>query len=253
MNLCINIIAVFLTGATWAKKLADPNNLLQDLFGNLIPNYYSLRDAYFTVRPPSQPSSPWYRFNLTDGVLVDIGDKLKPKNDKETCIVECSRGVLNARCHFNIKDASLTYTGKMSYKQPVVANFKLYAWIIEFQFYDHRNPALLSSTIVKTLSGQPRKRMSHHTRSIHDPTRSIHVKNVPPKSDRSPSPQGRRTRSPFRPHSQVAASLRKTRRHRPRRGHYNYDPALKISTDTAYKLKSTLSMMYENVSLRILY
>nr|XP_037271137.1 uncharacterized protein LOC119163281 [Rhipicephalus microplus] len=157
MNLCINMIAVFLTGATWAKKLADPNNLLQDLFGNLIPNYYSLRDVYFTVRPPSQPSSPWYRFNLTDGVLVDIGDKLKPKNDKETCTVECSRGVLNARCHFNIKDASLTYTGKMSYKQPVVANFKLYAWIIEFQFYDHRNPALLSSTIVKTLSGQPRK------------------------------------------------------------------------------------------------
>ncbi|KAL1436714.1 hypothetical protein MTO96_049438 [Rhipicephalus appendiculatus] len=83
MNLFITIIAAFLTGATWARKLPYQESLLRDLFGNLIPNHYSLRDVYFTVRPPSQPSSPWYRFNLTYGELDNIGDKLTPKNDKE--------------------------------------------------------------------------------------------------------------------------------------------------------------------------
>uniref|UniRef100_A0A6M2CM53 Putative conserved secreted protein n=1 Tax=Rhipicephalus microplus TaxID=6941 RepID=A0A6M2CM53_RHIMP len=157
MNFSINIIAVFLTGATWAEKLPNQKNFLQDLFGNLIPNHFWLKNAYFILRPTSQPTSPWYRFNLTDGKLDNIGDKLKPKNDKKTCIAECSRGVLNARCHFNIKDASVSYKGQMSYRKPVVATFQLYAWIIEFQFYDHRNPALLSSSIVKSLSNQARK------------------------------------------------------------------------------------------------
>uniref|UniRef100_A0A224Y9E2 Uncharacterized protein n=1 Tax=Rhipicephalus zambeziensis TaxID=60191 RepID=A0A224Y9E2_9ACAR len=50
------------------------------------------------------------------------------------------------------------YAGKMSYRAPVVAEFTLYAWITEFQFHSHRNPASLSTIIVQMTGNKGR----HH-------------------------------------------------------------------------------------------
>nr|XP_054925222.1 uncharacterized protein LOC126527829 [Dermacentor andersoni] len=111
-------------------------------------NRFPLKDMYFAVRPDGAPNtSTLYRFNLTNGLLLNIGHFLKPKYKKETCHAEWKGDVLTARCRFDIKHASISYDVMMSVGRPVVQEFKLVALISEFIFGRHHNPCVLTMFI----------------------------------------------------------------------------------------------------------
>ncbi|XP_070376980.1 uncharacterized protein [Dermacentor albipictus] len=65
----------------------------------------------------------------------------------QTCRLNQREGEVSAACHFDIKNGEVQYYGQMSYRQPVVQTFSLYALIKEFPIGDHMNPASLTMIV----------------------------------------------------------------------------------------------------------
>ncbi|XP_075526337.1 uncharacterized protein LOC142558060 [Dermacentor variabilis] len=139
------VAAVLLAGCLWANNIDEQQKLLDTLFGGVMYNRFPLKDMYFAVRPDGAPkNSSLYRFNLTNGILINIGHLLKPKYKNETCYAEWKGDLLTASCRFDIKHAAIRYHVKMSVGKPVVQEFTLIALITEFIFGRHRNPCVLT-------------------------------------------------------------------------------------------------------------
>ncbi|XP_075526335.1 uncharacterized protein LOC142558058 isoform X2 [Dermacentor variabilis] len=140
------VFVLLLTGSAREKSVADKPDLLQEIFGDIMQNKFQLNDTYFTLRPEGASNeSTLYRFNLTYGVIVNIGDLLMP--NYKTCRLNQTEGEVHAACQFDIKNGEVQYYGQMSYRQPVVQTFRLYALIKEFPFGDHMNPASLTMIV----------------------------------------------------------------------------------------------------------
>lgn len=147
MEVLCDQLVLLLTVSAWANSIADKENLLQDIFGDVMKNDFRLNDIYFTLRPDGAPNnSTLYRFNLTYGKIVNIGDLLKPKAN--TCRLDHTESKVSGACQFNIKNAQVKYYGQMSYGAKVVETFDLYALIAEFPFGDNINPASLTMIVL---------------------------------------------------------------------------------------------------------
>lgn len=147
MEVLCGMLALLLTASAWANSVDGKKNLLQKIFGDVMPNNFNLNDIYFTLRPDGAPNnSTLYRFNLTYGKIVNIGNLLTPQSN--TCRLEHTASEVDATCQFNIKNAEVRYDGQMSYGKPVVQKFSLYAFITEFPFGDHINPASLTMIVL---------------------------------------------------------------------------------------------------------
>nr|XP_050032134.1 uncharacterized protein LOC126528286 isoform X2 [Dermacentor andersoni]XP_054925224.1 uncharacterized protein LOC126528286 isoform X2 [Dermacentor andersoni] len=141
------LLAGFFEGSTWKNSVADEQKLLQNIFGGIMEDNFPLKDIYFTLLPDGVPkNSTLYRFNLTYGKIVNIGKLLTPK--KETCRLDLTDNAVNAACEFNLKNAEVHYDGAMSYGRDVQERFSLYAFITEFPFGDHINPASLKIIVL---------------------------------------------------------------------------------------------------------
>uniref|UniRef100_A0A224YKY9 Lipocalin n=1 Tax=Rhipicephalus zambeziensis TaxID=60191 RepID=A0A224YKY9_9ACAR len=144
MKVLSTFAAMLFAGCPWASQPPNQEGLLYHIFGNVMKNRFKLGDLYFAMRPDWDPrDSTLYRFNLTKGILLNIGYLLQPTYKKDECRAEWKQDQLSAICHFNLKDAVVTYEGKMSFGKDVVEEFLLQALITEFPFGNHRNPASL--------------------------------------------------------------------------------------------------------------
>ncbi|KAL1468378.1 hypothetical protein MTO96_025469 [Rhipicephalus appendiculatus] len=144
MKVLSTFAAMLLAGCLSASQLQNQEHFLRYVFGDVMKNRFELSDLYFTTRPDwDPPTSTLYRFNLTKGRLLNIGFLLEPQYKKDQCRAEWNNDVLSAICHFNLKDAVITYEGKLSFGKDVVEDFLLYSLITEFMFGNHRNPASL--------------------------------------------------------------------------------------------------------------
>nr|XP_037272899.1 uncharacterized protein LOC119164797 [Rhipicephalus microplus] len=144
MEVPLLLFVMLLAGCRCFHEVPEQQTQLNEMFGNYMYNRFPLDDIYFAFRPYWDPcNSTLYRFNLTNGALLNIGDLLTPRYCPENCRIRGSNAVMGI-CHFNLKDAQIFYEGQMSFARPVVQNFTLYANITEFIFGSHRNPASLT-------------------------------------------------------------------------------------------------------------
>ncbi|KAH6923014.1 hypothetical protein HPB50_020656 [Hyalomma asiaticum] len=67
------------SGCLCGSDQLDQQEYLSQIFGGIMSNGFQLPDLYFAFRLDWQPeNSTLYRFNLTCGQFVDIGDRLTP-------------------------------------------------------------------------------------------------------------------------------------------------------------------------------
>ncbi|XP_075728948.1 uncharacterized protein LOC119164797 [Rhipicephalus microplus] len=143
MEVPLLLFVMLLAGCLCIHEVTEQQTRLDEMFGGYMHNGFPLDDIYFAFRPYWDPrNSTLYRFNLTNGSLLNIGDLLTPRHCPVNCRIRGNNAVMGT-CHFNLKDAQIFYEGQMSFAKPVVQNFTLYANITEFIFGSHRNPASL--------------------------------------------------------------------------------------------------------------
>ncbi|KAL1436711.1 hypothetical protein MTO96_049437 [Rhipicephalus appendiculatus] len=147
MEAPLSFLALLLAGCLCANEVPDQQTQVTEMFGDYMTNGFPLDDVYFAFRPYWDPKkSTLYRFNLTNGALLNIGDLLTPVYCPENCRIKRNKALMGS-CHFDLKDAQIFYEGQMSFARPVVQNFTLYANITEFIFGRHRNPASLTMLV----------------------------------------------------------------------------------------------------------
>lgn len=157
MEVLCDLLVLLLTGSAYANSVADKQKHLENIFGGIMQNDFQLGDIYFTLLPEGEPKgNTLYRFNLTHGKLLNIGDLLTPKFN--TCRLDYTKIKVTGACHFDIKDAKVHYYGQMSYGANVQQIFDLYAFITEFPFGDHINPASLTMIVLVSPSNSADKR-----------------------------------------------------------------------------------------------
>lgn len=143
MKMWRTVLTIALAGCVWANDLASQNRVLKEMFANIGPNDLPLEHSYFAVKDPNAPNGTLYRFNMTNGFLRNLHQKLAPTYHEEYCSVDVDRyfNTLRVHCDFDLEGMYATYNGALYYGAKIVQNFTIKAFIIK---HSGVNPALLS-------------------------------------------------------------------------------------------------------------